>query len=234
MCFSRQFLGTPSARHSLEPMSFGHGNHINHLILFENAANFHRLLKHALAKVHFLSHGPSIDLNFHQVRFLLLEGGFADLSVSQDADNGAVFLDSLEFTVDRCSVFGVFLCIFGKSLLLRLVPILVESTLELVAEMLSPHRGERSQAAWRFNVTNDTDDDHLHMLFSDVSDLMREVHSYGRSFDNGDRFHNFFLVHFRAGSVEISDNGGHTGFVSHGSCEMDGFLRIVLGKALDL
>lgn len=37
--------------------------------------------------------------------------------------------------------------ILGESLLLRSVPVLVESSLHFIAEMLGPHGGERSKTA---------------------------------------------------------------------------------------
>jgi len=55
-----------------------------------------------------------------------------------------------------CAVL-VFLGVFGESLLLGVNPVLVESSLELVAKMLSPDGGEGSETSWGFNVTNNTD-----------------------------------------------------------------------------
>lgn len=49
----------------------------------------------------------------------------------------------------------------GEGLLLRLVPVLVESALNLVAQVLSPDGGERSETTWSLNVANKTNSDHL-------------------------------------------------------------------------
>lgn len=51
--------------------------------------------------------------------------------------------------------------VLGESLLLRLVPVLVESTLDLVAQVLSPNGGKGSQTTRSFNVTHKTNNDHL-------------------------------------------------------------------------
>lgn len=38
-------------------------------------------------------------------------------------------------------------------------------------------------------------------------------------------------MQLRAGSVEVADNGAHTGLVAHGSREVDGLLGVILGEA---
>ena len=44
--------------------------------------------------------------------------------------------------------------VLGEGLLLALVPVLVESTLNLIAQVLSPNGGEGSKTAGSFDVTN--------------------------------------------------------------------------------
>jgi hypothetical protein len=58
-------------------------------------------------------------------------------------------------------LFGVLLCVLGEGLLLRLIPVLVESSLEFIGEMLCPDSGKGSEAAGSLNVTDKTDNDHL-------------------------------------------------------------------------
>ena len=58
--------------------------------------------------------------------------------------------------------------------------------------------------------------------------------SYGWCFDHSDGLDDFLLVHLRARSVQITNDSGHAGFVSHRSGQVDRLFWIVLGKALDL
>ncbi len=88
----------------------------------------------------------------------------------ENADNGAVFLDALEFAVyGLAGVLCVFLGVLGESLLLRFVPILVEASLDFVAQMLSPDCGKRAETARGFDITDKADDHHLPSFFSSCS-----------------------------------------------------------------
>jgi hypothetical protein len=96
------------------------------------------------------------------VGLLLLKRGLADLGVGEHTDDSAVLLDALEFAGDGdTALLGVLLGVLGESLLLALVPVLVEATLDLVAQMLSPNGGERAKTTGSLDVTNDTDRDKL-------------------------------------------------------------------------
>lgn len=44
--------------------------------------------------------------------------------------------------------------VFGESLLLALIPVLVESALDLVAQVLSPNGGKGTQTAGSLDVTD--------------------------------------------------------------------------------
>jgi len=69
------------------------------------------------------------------VGLLLLEAGLLDLSVGEDADDGAVLADALELAGDvGAGGLGVLLGVAGESLLLTLIPVLVESALDLITE----------------------------------------------------------------------------------------------------
>lgn len=140
---SRKLLGSPSAGNTRETVTLGDGNDINHLILLEDGINCNWLLEETACKLNLVSDATAVNLDLHQVCLLLLERSLADLGMGEDTDDGAVLLDALEFTGDgRSRVLRVLLGVLGESLLLALVPVLVESALDLIAQVLSPDGGE--------------------------------------------------------------------------------------------
>lgn len=158
----RQFLRAPSTRHALESLPLRHRNRINHLVLLENRADLNRLFEQPFPEIHFIRDAAAVDLDFHQVGFLLLERGLADLGVGEDADDGAVFLDALELAVDGLAgLFGVLFGGFGEGLLFGFVPVFVEAAFYFVAEMFGPDGGEGAEAAGGFDVADEADDHHL-------------------------------------------------------------------------
>jgi len=100
VCLSRKFLGAPSAGNTLETVAFGYSDDINHLVLLEDGADPNRLLEKAASEVNLVGNATSVNLDLHQMGFLLLEGSDADLGVGEDTDDGAVLLDALKFTGD--------------------------------------------------------------------------------------------------------------------------------------
>ena len=155
VCLSRKLLGSPSAGNTRETVTLGDSNDIDHLILLEDGADLNWLLEETAGELYLLGNATSVDLDLHQVCLLLLERGLADLGVGENTDDGAVLLDALELAGDRgAGVLRVLLGVSGESLLLALVPVLVESTLNLVAQVLSPDGSERSKTAGSLDVTN--------------------------------------------------------------------------------
>lgn len=159
---ARKLLGTPTSSDTVETVTLGDTNDIDHLVLLEDGADLDGLLEEAIAESDLVGDGTTVDLDLHKVGLLLLERGLADLSVGEDTDDGAVLLDALELAGDASTaVVGVLLGIFGESLLLALVPVLVEATLNLVAQMLGPDGGEGSETTGSLNVAHKTDNDQL-------------------------------------------------------------------------
>ena len=98
--------------------------------------------------------------------------------------------------------------------------------------MFCPDGGERAETARGFDVSDETNDDHLPSSQYVHQTLLNALQAYGRRLNDSDRFDNLFLVHLRARSLKIADDGGHPGLVSHGSGEMDWFLWVILWKAI--
>ena len=159
---TRQLLGAPTGGDTVETVTLGDANDINHLVLLEDGVDLDGLLEEAVTEGDLVGDGATVDLDLHKVGLLLLEGRLADLSVGEDTDDGAVLLDALELAGDGGAVvLGVLLGVLGESLLLALVPVLVEAALDLVAQMLGPDGGERAQAAGSLDVAHKTDNDQL-------------------------------------------------------------------------
>lgn len=159
---ARKLLGTPTGSDTVETVTLGDTNDIDHLVLLEDGADLDGLLEEAIAESDLVGDGTTVDLDLHEVGLLLLERGLADLSVGEDTDDGAVLLDALELAGDASTaVVGVLLGILGESFLLALVPVLVEAALNLVAQMLGPDGGEGSETTGSLNVAHKTDNDQL-------------------------------------------------------------------------
>jgi hypothetical protein len=155
VCLSRKLLGSPSAGDTGEAVTLGNSNNIDHLILLEDSAYLDWLLKETVGEINLVSDATSIDLDLHQVGLLLLKRGHADLGMSKDTDNGAVLLDTFELAGDRgARILRVLLGVLGEGLLLALIPVLVESTLDLIAKMLCPDCSEGSKTTGSLNITN--------------------------------------------------------------------------------
>ena len=68
---------------------------INHLEVGEDLTNRHFLLEVLFRPVDLVLNFTSIELDFHEVSFLLAQMKLANLGVRKDADNLAVFIDAL-------------------------------------------------------------------------------------------------------------------------------------------
>lgn len=212
---ARKLLGTPAGSDTGETVTLGDSNAVDHLILLEDGVDLDGLLEEAVGELDLGGDIATVDLDLHQVGLLLLERSLADLGVGEDTDNGAVLLHALELTGDGSALgLGVLLGVLGESLLLRAVPVLVEATLDLVGQMLSPDGGERAETAGSLNITDNTDGDHRRRL------------------DDGDGLNDLLLVHLGTGTVKVTDDGGHTGLVAHGGRQVDGLLGVILGEAV--
>jgi len=137
--------------------------------------------------------------------------------VCEHTDDSAVLADSLELASNRlagrlCVLGGV----AGECLLLASVPVLVESSLQVVGKVLGPDGGEGSQTSGCLYVSHDTDDDER------------------RSLNNGGSLDDLTLVHFASCSVKLSDNVGHSSLVSKEGSEVYRLLAVVDWERLDL
>jgi len=138
-----QLLGTPASSDTVETVTLGDSNAVNHLVLLEDGVDLNWLFEQTVSKFNFFGRSTTVNLDFHQVCFLLLQGCLANLGVCKDTDDRAVLLDTLEFTGDGlAAALRVLLRVLCESLLLALVPVLVEPSLDLIAQVRGPDGGE--------------------------------------------------------------------------------------------
>ena len=78
------------------------------------------------------------------------------LSVGDNTDNRSILLHLLKLQLDflLASISVVLEGILGESLLLALIPVLIESSLNLVAQVLSPDGSKGTETSRSFDVTN--------------------------------------------------------------------------------
>lgn len=133
VCLTRKLLGSPTAGDTRETVTLGDGDAVNHFVLLEDGVDLHWLLEKTVTELDLVGDGATVDLDLHEVGLLLLEWGLADLGVGEHTHDGAVLLDALEVASDGlATLLGVLLGVLGEGLLLALVPVLVETTLDLV------------------------------------------------------------------------------------------------------
>ena len=220
---------TESLDDTLSSFTSGNGNSINHLIVLENLSDGDFTLEFGLSPGNLSSSVSTIDLDFHKIALLSSEVDFLDLSGNKDSDDRAEFGNSLDVSVDVFlggSILGVFLGVVLESVLFGSRIVFVESSEDTSWEVLSPNGGESSESSWGINVTNHTDD----------------LAWWG--LDNGDGFNDILLDGlFTLSLLHVSDDVGHTGFVTHEgskmnwlggiiSWEMSNLTLVVLGSSL--
>jgi len=202
MGLSWKSVDTESLDNTGSSLTSGNSNGINHLILLEDFSNGDFLLEFTSGPFNLLGNGSSVNLDFHQVSFLLSESlKLIHLGSAENSDSLAVFLDSLDISVDVLLRFGILTVSLGvvlESLLLSEIVVLVESSDDSFWKFLSPDGGESSKASWGLDVTDHTND--LHWWGFNNGTWLDDILS--------DSLLTFLLF-------LISDNVGHTGFVTH-------------------
>jgi len=146
MSLSWKSVDVESLDNTTGSLTSGDRNSINHLIFLEDRFDSDFLLEVILSPLDLSSNITTIDLDFHEVRFLLSEVlKLINLGSGENSDNGAVLLDSFDVSVDVLFILSIkspSLGILGEGLastvLLSEMPVLVESSLYRVRQVLSP------------------------------------------------------------------------------------------------
>merc|ERR1719225_462512 len=214
----RQLLGVPSAGHALEPVALSHADDVHHLVLGEHSSHGNLLLEMVPGEVDLIGDGSSIELDLHDVSLLLSAPQDLHLGVDEDTDDSAVLLHLGQVLLDLllAKIISPLGAGLGEGLLLGLGPVLVEPSLGLLSNMLSPDSLQGPHTTGGLDVSHDSN-----------------AHD-GRSLDNGDGLDHLLLVDLGAGSVDLPHDVGHTGLVAHEGSQVDRLGRIILGEGLDL
>lgn len=194
MSLTRQTGDTPTGDDALETVTLGDGDDVADLGRAEDGVDADGALEEALSVRDLVGDGAAVDLNFHHVRLLLGDLDLVHLGVDEQADDGAVLDDLGHLLVDVLALpvaFRVLLGVLGEGLLLALVPVLVEATLQLVVQMLGPNRGQRAQTVRSLHVADETDGNN------------------GRRLNNCNSLHDLLLMDLGPGLVDIADNVRH-------------------------
>jgi hypothetical protein len=206
---SGKFFDCPSLDDTSGSISLGDSANVNVLVVLKDRANLNFLLEVISGPVNLLGDGSSVNLDFSDVSLLLSKVEEMNLSVSNNSDDCAVFLDSVKVSGDGVLLavsFAPFLSILGESLfVLRVEPVLVESSKDLSAEVLSPDGGESSETSGSLDVSNNTDDLH------------------GRALNDCNSLNNVLLDDLSVkSSLSVSHDVGHASLESHKSSQVDG------------
>ena len=204
---SLQFLDAESLDDTLGSLTLGDTNGINALVLLEDLTDGDFLLEFGVAVVDLLGDVATVDLDFHDLGLVLSKLELTDLGGGDNTDDGAVLSDAVHLSVDGVLVLLVALVLkslLGESLLLGVHPVLVEVSLDIVIKVGSPDSLEGTETTGSLDVTDHTNDFHWWGLNNGT--WLDDILSDGLL---------TFLLFL------ISDNVGHTGFVTHEGSEMD-------------
>jgi len=183
---------TPTGNDTIESLTLGNTADIDGLTFSEDVGDRNLLLEQALGKVDLVSDGATIDLDLGQVGTLLSQLDLAHLGVGKNTHDGGIVLDSLKLRLDLLWLLSALLGVLGERLPLDVVPVLVESALDLIGQVSSPHGGEGTETVGGGDVANNTNSNH------------------GRSLQDGHGLDGVLLVELGSGAIDLTHAVSHT------------------------
>lgn len=144
-----QLLGVPTTGDPFVAFALGHPDDVDHLILPKHLVHRYLLLEPLAGPVQLLGHGASVHLDLHQVGLLLAQRKQAHLGVGNDTDDLAVLFHAAEVLLQLLLAILIlpFLAVLGKGLLLRFMPVLIETPLAFITDVLSEDSLEGPEAS---------------------------------------------------------------------------------------
>lgn len=216
MRLTRKTSHAPTRDDTLKTVALCDTDTVNHLVLGKYRVDVDSALEEALRIRDLVGNGAAVNLDLHEMSFLLGNLDLANLSVNEQTDDSAMLDDPLKLLFNVSRTLRVFLRVLGEGLLLALVPVLIEATPDFLREMLRPDGGERAQTVRRLNVADDSYGD-----------------DRGR-FNDRNGLDNFLLVQLGPRLINIAHDMAHARLVAHERGKMARLAGIVLREALDL
>ena len=209
---------TPTVDDTFETVTAGDGADVAGFGLLEDGVDADLLFEETFGHLDLVSDVATVDLDFLDEGLLgadALVAELAVLGVGDDADDGGVLLEAADGVGagDDTGLGVLAAAEAGEGLLLALLPVGVEAALEFGGDVVGPDGSEGAEAASGLTVTGDTDDDD------------------GGSFEDGDTFDDFLLVDAGTGTVDITDDVGHTSLEDGEGGEVGLGRLVVLGVA---
>jgi len=215
MGLPRQLFGSPPGGHTFSSMTFSDSNAVDVLVHSKNVGDWDLLFKESSGEIDLVGAVSSVDLKFNNVSLLLFQREQFHLGMGNQSDGAAVLLDLGQVSLNGSSIGFPLFGSFRKRLLLRVGVVSVESAFELVRDVLGPDGFEGTESSGGFDVADYTDSNHW----------------WG--FDDGDWLDDLLFVEFGSLTGDLSDDVGHTGFVTNKSSQVARFALVILGVGLD-
>jgi len=117
MGLSGEMLSSESLSDTCVTITLGNTENVDNFILIDDLRDSDFLFEMLLGEVNLLGDGTTVNLDFEDVSLLLSEVELIELSVDNNSDNLAVFLDSSKLSFNNLLVFP-FLGVFRESFLL--------------------------------------------------------------------------------------------------------------------
>jgi len=194
---TRKTGDTPTSDDTDETVTLGGSAGIKNLALTEDLLDRDLLLEQTVGEVNLGGNITTVDLDLHQVGNLLAKSQLLGLGVGQDADDRSVLLDALQLLSNSLRLGSGLLGVLGEGLALGAVPVLVETTLDLIGQVSGPDSGKSAKTVRGGDVTNNTDDNHR------------------RGFQDSDSLDGFLLVELGTRTFDFADDVGHTSLVAN-------------------
>jgi len=189
---------TPTRHDTGISVTAGGGADIQALSFSEHLGNVNLLLEKSTGKVNLGGNvGTTVDLDLEEVGNLLSELQLANLGVGQNADDLAVLLNAVDLGLNILGLLSSLLGVLGESLPLGSVPVLVETTTNIIGQMVGPHGGQSAKTIGGLDVANNADNNH------------------GGSLEDSHGFHSFLLVQLGSRALNFAHDVSHAGLVAH-------------------